>query len=105
MGINKEPERLIIPCNDSGGDCPYRLREAGTGGAIDSIYAFHILSMTKYSLHSKSEIALELAMRDELIARLQSQLEDAIDILNKRKAMDEIHEALQLLTAETHNEH
>jgi len=49
--------------------------------ALDSdgdYYSRHIYAMTKEGLHSKSDIAKELAWRDREIDRLRTQLEDEL---------------------------
>lgn len=43
-------------------------------------YIRHVQAMTEEGLHSKSDIAAELAYRDELIARLQKCLSKVMDV-------------------------
>ena len=45
-------------------------------------YTRHLMAMTAEKLHSKSDIAAELAHRDMVIDDLQSQVNELIDIVN-----------------------
>lgn len=49
--------------------CPYSAAELG------EYYTRHIAAMTEEDLHSKFEIALELAWRDKQIAKLKENIE------------------------------
>ena len=47
-----------------------------------NIYMKHLSAMTKEQLHSKADIAGELAGRDIVIAKLTNFLEDAVKIID-----------------------
>jgi hypothetical protein len=53
----------------------YRLNKSHEAYMSDE-YVLHISHMTSEKLHSKSDIALELACRDMEIERLQKQLKE-----------------------------
>jgi|1_EtaG_2_1085319.scaffolds.fasta_scaffold275152_1 hypothetical protein len=53
-----------------------RLEDIGQVNKASEIYSKHIHAMTSELLHSKSDIAAELAWRDYRIAALKEQLEE-----------------------------
>lgn len=46
---------------------------------VEPWFSKHMMAMTAEGLHSKAEIAVELARRDALIEDLERRLEEALD--------------------------
>lgn len=52
-------------------------------------YAKHVSALTREDLHSKSDIAAELAYRDEQIERLQQENTRSLDVITGRVRVEE----------------
>lgn len=57
----------------------------------DNIYMKHLSAMTKEQLHSKADIAGELAGRDIIIAKLAKALEETINSIDNLSESSEIN--------------
>lgn len=55
---------------------PYAERDIMALDREGGYYARHVFAMTKYGLHDKSDIAAELAWRDQQIATLRAELDE-----------------------------
>ena len=60
-------------------------------------YSDHVFHMTSENLRSKSDIAAELAYRDQQIAELTKEIDDAIELIETFSGMPDSGDDLNLL--------
>lgn len=76
------------------GYAPYAERDVMALDREGGYYIRHVFAMTKYGLHDKSDIAAELAWRDQQIATLRAEIADM------REELDATIEQRDLLSQE-----